>query len=750
MLTRIFPFVEWLRKYTVAELRVDFVAGLTVALVLIPQSMAYAQLAGLPAYYGLYAAFLPPLIAALFGSSRQLATGPVAVVSLMTATALEPLATAGSGSFIAYAIVLALMVGVFQFLLGVFRLGLVVNFLSHPVVNGFTNAAAIIIATSQLSKLFGVSVESADHHYETVYRVIVEAIRSTHWETLGLAVLAFVIMIASKRINPKIPGVLIAVGLTTIIAWGTGYEHNRQVSLEQIQSSQFANLVEDFNNTLDNIDRKSEERVQLSAEIQEKEQTLGEQTIPVVELKNQRVLLSLEIEEQKEEAAAYRTQLRSYRFTGVKTDQGTLALYPRDRVPPNIETDGRTWRIKVGNSKLTEAGMLMMGGGAVVGRIPEGLPSFIVPKVNAGIIFNLLSMAIIISFIGFMEAISIAKAMAAKTGQRLDPNQELIGQGLGNILGSFNQSYAVSGSFSRSAVNIQSGAKTGLSSVFSSVVVAITLLLLTPLLYHLPQAVLAAIIMMAVVGLINVRGFIHAWNAQKYDGIIGIVTFVGTLGFAPHLDRGIIIGVILSLGLYLIRNIRPNIALLSLYTDGTYRSAERMGLQQCRYISVIRFNGSLIFANVAYLEDQVLEQVRSMPDLKYVLIVGNGINEMDASGEEKLSELVDRLREDGYDLFLSGLNDSVLDVMRRTYLYQKIGEDHLFRNATRAIDAIYESAHRNSMEKICPLQKVAFKGLPVSAKVKRRGIFEGGRERLQKKFERPATDETAETYKKDE
>ena len=191
MLKRFLPFLAWLTQYNVASLKLDAVSGLTVALVLIPQSMAYAQLAGLPAYYGLYASFLPPMLAALFGSSRQLATGPVAVVSLMTAASLEPLATAGSEAFIAYAVLLALLVGIFQFLLGVLRLGLVVNFLSHPVVNGFTNAAAIIIASSQLSKMFGVHVDKAQHHYETIIRVVEAALVYTHWPTLAMGLLAF-------------------------------------------------------------------------------------------------------------------------------------------------------------------------------------------------------------------------------------------------------------------------------------------------------------------------------------------------------------------------------------------------------------------------------------------------------------------------------------------------------------------------------------------------------------------------------
>ena len=194
MITKVFPFIGWFKNYSAASLKADVIAGLTVALVLIPQSMAYAQLAGLPVYYGLYASFLPPMMAALFGSSRQLATGPVAMVSLMTAACLEPLATAGSSGYISYAILLALMVGAFQFALGVLRLGLVVNFLSHPVVNGFMNAGALIIASSQLSKLFGVSVDNAAHQYETVWQVIQSALHYTHWPTLIMGLFAFVIM----------------------------------------------------------------------------------------------------------------------------------------------------------------------------------------------------------------------------------------------------------------------------------------------------------------------------------------------------------------------------------------------------------------------------------------------------------------------------------------------------------------------------------------------------------------------------
>ncbi|MBU0756384.1 MAG: sodium-independent anion transporter, partial [Planctomycetes bacterium] len=233
-----FPFLKWFKGYSAEGLRIDIISGLTVALVLIPQSMAYAQLAGLPPYYGLYAAMLPPLVAALFGSSRQLATGPVAVVSLMTAASLEPIAAAGSEGYIAYAILLAFMVGLFQLTLGVLRLGIVVHFLSHPVVNGFTNAAAIIIATSQLSKIFGVVVDKSEYHFETIYRVIVAAVHFTHWPTVGMAALAFGIMWGLKRLNPKIPSVLVAVLVTTLLSWSLGFEHNRTVPLSAIRSQE--------------------------------------------------------------------------------------------------------------------------------------------------------------------------------------------------------------------------------------------------------------------------------------------------------------------------------------------------------------------------------------------------------------------------------------------------------------------------------------------------------------------------------
>jgi len=356
----------------------------------------------------------------------------------------------------------------------------------------------------------------------------------------------------------------------------------------------------------------------------------------------------------------------------------------------------------------------------VVGVIPQGLPSLSVPMFEVSVGLSLLPVAMIISLLGFMEAISIAKAMAAKTGQRLSANRELVGQGLANIAGSFAQSYAVSGSFSRSAVNIQAGAVSGLSSVMSSLVVVIVLLFLTPLLYYLPQSVLAAIIMMAVVGLLNLKSLVNAWRAQWHDGLIGFITFVCTLGFAPHLDRGIMVGVVLSLLFYLVRNMKPAMAMLSLHLDGTYRNRDRFDLKQCPYIAVIRYAGSLIFSNVDYLENQVLDSVESMPKLKHVIVVGNGINEIDASGVDALSTIVDRLHGQGLGLSLSGCNDNVVDILRRTGLVAKIGENNFYRNVERAINGTWAKVHANVTEDKCPLRIRPFPIYDIDTKYKKK------------------------------
>jgi SulP family sulfate permease len=566
---RLLPFMAWIGKCKDPKvLSADLIAGITVALVLVPQSMAYAQLAGLPPYYGLYASFLPGIVAALFGSSRQLATGPVAVVSLMTAAALEPLALTPE-LYVAYAIVLALMVGIFQLMLGVLRLGVLVDFLSHPVVIGFTNAAAIIIATSQLSKIFGVVVEKGEHHYDTIWRVIVAATSETHMLTLGMGLLAIAIMATMKKFTPKLPNVLVAVVITTILSAAMGFEEQ---------------------------------------------------------------------------------------------------------------------------------------GGKVVGVVPAGVT---MPSVPGGlswdILVQLVTTAVIISIIGFMEAISIAKAMAARTRQRLDPNQELIGQGFSNIVSGLFQGYAVSGSFSRSAVNINAGAITGFSAVVTGLAVGATLMFLTPLLYHLPQATLAAVIMMAVINLVKIEPIIYAWRVQPHDGIVAAVTFILTLIVAPHLETGIVTGVLLSLGLFLFRSMRPRISILSRDPDGTLRDAEVRKLATCDNISLIRFDGRLFFANTGYFNDTILDRVAKKPDLKFVIIDAEGINEIDATGEEMLHELERRLQSLGIELLFARAKKQIMDILKRTGFVEHVGKERFFRLRTHAFEYAWAKLGDDHAD-TCPLK----------------------------------------------
>ncbi|MDO8351590.1 MAG: solute carrier family 23 protein, partial [Gallionella sp.] len=371
------------------------------------------------------------------------------------------------------------------------------------------------------------------------------------------------------------------------------------------------------------------------------------------------------------------------------------------QVPPGEKADGYRWRIK----KVNQGEFNLVGGGEVVGGIPAGLPQFDLPTFNWDMISALISSALVISLVGFMEAISIAKAMAAKTRERIDPNQELIGQGWANIVGSFGQSFPVSGSFSRSAVNLNAGARTGLSNVFAGLIVLLTLLFLTPLLYHLPQAVLAAVIMMAVVGLINFKAIAHAWHTHKHDGIAAVVTFVATLAFAPHLDNGIMVGAGLSILLYLYRTMSPRVAILGRYHDGTLRDAKVNKLPLSEKVIAIRYDGSLYFANVPYFEDTILEAVSSSPRASHLLIVSDGINQLDASGDEVIHHVVERLRASGIRVVFSGLKKQVIDVMRHSGLFDYIGQENIFADEDKALDSMYAEVLKIDPDAPCRLLK---------------------------------------------
>lgn len=561
---KVLPFMWWLPELKNKKvLKADIIAWITVALVLIPQSMAYAQLAGLPPYVWLYASFLPVMIAAFWWSSRQLATWPVAIVSLMTAAALEPLATSNPENYITYAALLALIVWVFQLSLWILKMWIIVDFLSHPVVVWFTNAAAIIIWTSQLNKIFWLKfwqeltdwtlLLKAQHNYETIYNVIVASLNNTNLTTLYIWLWSILLLVLMKKYAPRLPSVLFAVVIFTLISYFTDFEWN-------------------------------------------------------------------------------------------------------------------WW--------------------SVVWKIEWWLPSFVIPTLDYDIIKQLLSTAIIISLIGFMEAISIAKSMASKTKQWLSANQELIGQWLSNLWSWVFWWYPVSGSFSRSAVNFSAWAKTWFSSIVTWVIVAITLLFLTPLLYHLPQATLAAVIMVAVAWLIKFEPIKHAWKIEKLDAVVAIITFIITLLVAPHLEKWIIVWVVLSLFFFLARSMRPKFIELSMYKDKTFRDAEQFWLKTSNNIWIYRFDWPLYFANAWYFEWKLLKYIASKPRIKVLILDFNWIEEIDSSWHEVLENMVWNFKKAWITTYFARVSWKVLKTFKSCWFLEHFWKENMFSKKTYAIDFV--------------------------------------------------------------
>ena len=553
--SRFTPFLSWIGELkNLSILKADIIAGTTVALVLIPQAMAYAQLAGLPPQTGLYAAFLVPIIAALFGSSRQLQNGPVAIISLMSAAALIPLGLS-TEQYVIYAAMLAIMAGGIQLVLGLLRLGVLVDFLSHPVVIGFTNAAAIVISSLQIGKILGISTESGRHLYETLWNLLIAIPSQTHLPTLAMGGFSLLLLILFKKFTPKLPGILFTVVIATVIAW----------------------LI----------------------------------------------------------------QFDAY-------------------------------------------------GGKVVGEVRSGLPSFVIPSIESSHFSTLLMPAFMIAILSFVEAFSIAKAVASKTRQHLSADQEMVGKGLANLVAGVTQGYAVSGSFSRTAVAYDAGARTGFAAIVSGIIVGITLLFLTPLLYYLPISTLAAVIIIAVVGMIQFQPFQHAWKVNPHDGFVAFVVFITTLYFAPHLEWGIFIGIALSLAFYIYRTMKPHFAEIALDKDGVYRDAKLFGMETSPTLAIFRYDGDLYFANAGYLEKQLLNAVADKPKLKVLILDLEAVDQIDATGEEMLTHMSARLQEAGIEFFITRPKFKITDALKRSGLYEKIGEEHFFVKRTRALKAIKE------------------------------------------------------------
>lgn len=547
-----FPAADWLPKYSKANLQGDLSAGLTVGVMLIPQGMAYAMIAGLPPIYGLYASTVPLLIYALLGTSRQLAVGPVAMVSLLTAAGVGLLADGGTETYIMLAVVLALFVGLLQFFMGVFRLGFLVNFLSHPVISGFTSAAALIIGLSQLKHLLGVQIPGSHHIHEILLHAAQE-IGNTNWAALGIGVTGIVLIKGAKRLNPALPGPLLAVVFGILAVWGLG-------------------LVEQ----------------------------------------------------------------------GVK----------------------------------------------IVGTVPDGLPSFVVPVFSGADIKALVPIALTIALVSFMESIAVAKAIQAKhRDYKVVPNQELIALGAANIGGAFFQSYPTTGGFSRTAVNDQAGAKTGMASIISALLIGLTLLFLTPLFYYLPNAILASVIMVAVFGLIDIKEAKHLWHTDRSDFWMLLATFAGTL--ALGIEQGILIGVALSIGVVIFRTTLPHFAVLGkIPGEAHYKNVNRFdNLEQREDVLVMRFDARLYFANVNYFKEKIEAELQKRKGkLKLFILDANSINGADSSGLHALEELHDLLQSQGITFYMTSVKGPLRDILKRAHFDERLGRDNFFMHIQTAVD----------------------------------------------------------------
>jgi len=537
-LQRLLPILTWAPNYERKNLRSDLAAGLTVGAMLVPQAMAYALLAGLPPEVGLYAATIPVIIYALFGTSRQLAVGPVAIVSLLTASALGSVVEEGTAGYLSAAALLALMVGIVHIVLGIGRLGFLVNFLSHSVLVGFTAAAAIIIGFSQAKHIFGISTERKDHFYETVGEVV-SKLGDTNGTTFILGLTALVALFVMKKVIPRVPAALVVV-VGSVLA------------------------VELF-------DMKSR---------------------------------------------------------GVK----------------------------------------------VVGDIPDSLPAFGLPEFDGGLIGNLVTAAFLITLVGFMESIAVAKVYARRHRYELDANKELVGLGAANVAAGVFGGYPVTGGFSRTAVNDTAGARTPLASIITAGIVLATIAFFTPLLSSLPNAALGAIIIMAVIGLIDVKEMRHIAAVKRSDLIGLTVAFVATL--ALGIELGIAVAVAASMLVVFARMSRPHTAVLGQVPGTTtYRNVERFPeVEVVDGIRIIRIDAALSFVNADPVKKLLIDQASQITEAPRALVLdASGINDVDATGAEMLNEVLNDLDERGVALHLTDVKGPVRDVLRRAGIWSRSG-----------------------------------------------------------------------------
>lgn len=559
---RYLPILQWGRSYDRDAFTNDLVAAVIVTIMLIPQSLAYALLAGLPAEMGLYASILPLVAYAIFGTSRALAVGPVAVVSLLTAAAVGKVATPGSADYATAAITLAFLSGLFLTFLGLFRLGFLANFLSHPVIAGFITASGIIIATSQLKHILG--VPASGHNLLELLRSLYEHLGEVNYYTLavGIPATAFLFWVR-KGLKPRL--------------------------------------------------------------------------------------------------------LRA----GVKPRMADI-LAKAGPVGAVVVTTLAAWVFGLADK-----------GVAIVGQVPQGLPPVTLPHFGAELWTSLIGAAVLISIIGFVESVSVAQTLAAKKRQRIVPDQELIGLGASNIAASISGGYPVTGGFARSVVNFDAGAETPAAGAFTAVGIALAALALTPLLFFLPKATLAATIIVAVLSLVDFSILKTTWNYSKADFTAVAATILITLGLGVEL--GVSAGVALSVFLYLYRTSRPHIAEVGL-VPGTehFRNIERHKVQTNPAILTIRVDENLYFANARYLEDYLYDRVVGDEELKHVILMCSAVNEIDTSALESLEAIDHRLRDMGITLHLSEVKGPVMDRLNRTHFLADLS-GRVFLSQFRAV-----------------------------------------------------------------
>ncbi|MRI02257.1 sulfate permease [Kriegella sp. EG-1] len=569
---KFFPFLKWVPTYNWAFLKKDIFAGLTVAIILIPQAMAYAMIAGLPPVYGLYASLFPLLIYSFLGTSRQLAIGPVAMDSLLVAASLGALAITGIENYIAMAIFLAFLVGSIQLILGVFRMGFLVNFLSKPVISGFTSGAALIIIFSQVKHILGTEVENSPQFVKLVGNVFTK-IGETNMYDLVIGLSAIILIILLKKWNKRIPAILLAVLVGVLLVYSLHLDIN-----------------------------------------------------------------------------------------GIK----------------------------------------------IVGEIPTGLPSFIVPQISFENIINMWPIALTIALVGYLEAISISTALEEKNNENnLDANQELIAIGTSNLVGSFFQSYPVTGSFSRSAISGEAGGKTNLSGFFTMILVVITLFFLAPLFYYLPKAVLGAIIMVSVFGLLDVSYPKKLWKNRKDEFLVLFLTFLITLFIG--IPQGILTGVLISLLLMVYRTSKPHFAELgNIKNSDYYKNVDRFGDEIIVRddLLIVRFDSQLYFGNKKYFREELYKYIAAKGNtLKGVILNAEAINYIDSSAATMLVQIIDELHERDLLFIIAGAIGPTRDIIFNSGIINALDKNFLFVKTKEAVDFFDNPENVNLLRDKVALQK---------------------------------------------